>query len=89
MQHRASRPDAVLCALQLLASLRTLPAQQVLLPLPGSAATAPRADACPDVDERILARVRVLLAKAESTNFPAEAETFTAGAQALMARARH
>jgi hypothetical protein len=30
--------------------------------------------------------VRALLAKAESTPFPAEAETFTAGAQALMAR---
>jgi hypothetical protein len=38
------------------------------------------------VDERVLARVRALLAKAESTDFPAEAETFTAGAQALMAR---
>lgn len=38
------------------------------------------------VDQRILTRVRALLAKAESTNFDAEAETFTAGAQALMAR---
>jgi hypothetical protein len=38
------------------------------------------------VDERILSRVRALLAKAESTTFEAEAETFTAGAQALMAR---
>ncbi len=38
------------------------------------------------VDERVLGRIRALLAKAESTTFPAEAETFTAGAQALMAR---
>jgi Protein of unknown function (DUF2786) len=38
------------------------------------------------VDQRILSRVRALLAKAESTTFEAEAETFTAGAQALMAR---
>lgn len=39
-----------------------------------------------DVDSRVLERVRMLLAKAESTTFAAEAETFTAGAQALMAR---
>ena len=38
------------------------------------------------VDERILGRVRAFLAKAESTPYPAEAETFTAAAQALMAR---
>ncbi|MFW5474539.1 DUF2786 domain-containing protein [Knoellia sp. CPCC 206450] len=38
------------------------------------------------VDSRVLERVRMLLAKAESTTFEAEAETFTAGAQALMAR---
>lgn len=85
-QARASRADFLLCAVQLLAALRTLPAQQVLLPLPGSVVPTARGDTPPDVDERILARVRALLAKAESTNFPAEAETFTAGAQALMAR---
>lgn len=39
-----------------------------------------------DVDARVLERVRALLAKAEATPFEAEAETFTAGAQALMAR---
>ena len=39
-----------------------------------------------DVDSRVLERVRMMLAKAESTTFAAEAETFTAGAQALMAR---
>ena len=33
----------------------------------------------------MLDRVRALLAKAESTTYPAEAETFTAGAQALIA----
>jgi hypothetical protein len=56
-------------------------------PIPGAATHAPAAPR-PDVDERILARVRALLAKAESTSYPAEAETFTAGAQALMARHR-
>jgi len=38
------------------------------------------------VDEAILRRVRALLAKAESTEFPEEAESLTAKAQELMAR---
>jgi hypothetical protein len=44
-----------------------------------------RCDSNP-INDRVLCRVRTLLAKAESTTFPAEAETFTAGAQSLMAR---
>jgi hypothetical protein len=70
-----------------------LPRLELLTPLPGTAVPPPRPDAAsgagadrPAVDERILSRVRQLLAKAESTTFEAEAETFTAGAQALMAR---
>lgn len=39
-----------------------------------------------DVDQRLLEKVRMMLAKAEATTFPAEAETFTAAAQKLMAR---
>ena len=80
--------------------LWTLPHIERLSPLPGTV-TAAGAGAgsrsSPDasrgaeepvarVDDRILARVRMMLAKAESTTFEAEAETFTAGAQALMAR---
>ncbi len=38
------------------------------------------------IDERILGRVRALLAKAESTEFAPEAEALTAKAQELMAR---
>lgn len=38
------------------------------------------------VDVRLLDRVRALLAKAESTTYPAEAETYTAKAQELIAR---
>jgi hypothetical protein len=38
------------------------------------------------VDERVLSRIRALLAKAESTGYPAEAEAFTAAAQERMAR---
>jgi Protein of unknown function (DUF2786) len=40
----------------------------------------------PGVNEKLLARVRALLAKAEATSYPAEAETFTTAAQAMMAR---
>lgn len=39
----------------------------------------------PQVTDTRLARIRGLLAMAESTNYPDEAETFTAKAQALMA----
>lgn len=71
--------------------LSRLPELERLTPLPGearAAAPCPRGDSegTPLPDERILSRVRMLLAKAESTTFEAEAATFTAGAQALMAR---
>lgn len=78
-------------SLAVLHLLLRLPRIERLTPLPGevrpeaSGADADRADR-PAVDERILSRVRQLLAKAESSTFPAEAETFTAGAQSLMAR---
>ncbi|MFA1544491.1 DUF2786 domain-containing protein [Actinomadura monticuli] len=39
-----------------------------------------------DVDQRVLGKVRALLAKAESTEFPEEAEALSARAQELMAR---
>ena len=65
--------------------LARLPTLEQLDPLPGSARITPGRPVSP-ADERILTRVRALLAKAESTTFDAEAETFTAGAQALMAR---
>jgi hypothetical protein len=53
------------------------------LPPPG-AAVDPAAAA--GLDPRILDRVRALLAKAESTEFPEEAEALTAKAQELIAR---
>ncbi|MBB2986530.1 DUF2786 domain-containing protein [Terracoccus luteus] len=88
--------------LQVVHLLHRVPTLERLSPLPGEA-TPPGTDAGasgegdggeevrsagPPVDDRILTRVRMLLAKAESTTYPAEAETFTAGAQALMARHR-
>ncbi|WP_425309020.1 DUF2786 domain-containing protein [Ammonicoccus fulvus] len=72
-------------AAQLLSLLRTLPQVQKLCPPPGEA--TPTTDRPTTVvDDRVLARVRGLLAKAESTEFEAEAEAFTEGAQALMTR---
>jgi hypothetical protein len=82
--------------LSVLHLLVRLPRLECLTPLPGTVPPPPSSgeaagDAVqgadrPAVDDRILSRVRQLLAKAESTTFEAEAETFTAGAQALMAR---
>jgi hypothetical protein len=83
--HPAGWGDFVVRAVELLHLLARLPRLELLGPVPGTASPSPASRAEP-VDERILARVRALLAKAESTTFPAEAETFTAGAQALMAR---
>ncbi|WP_186526360.1 DUF2786 domain-containing protein [Leekyejoonella antrihumi] len=72
-------------AVTVLGLLGGIPALESLGPPPGGY-TQPRHTERAPVDERILSRVRALLAKAESTTFEAEAETFTAGAQALMAR---
>lgn len=52
---------------------------------PGSAA-APAATRPTGTRSKMLARIRALLAKAESTGFPAEAEALSAKAQHLMAR---
>lgn len=78
-------------ALRVLHLLARLPTLERLTPLPGTALPVARPPGSSDadqpvVDERILSRVRMLLAKAEATTFEAEAETFTAGAQSLMAR---
>jgi hypothetical protein len=50
----------------------------------GSASTAPAGAVA--ADERMLSRIRSLLAKAESTEFPEEAEALSARAQELMAK---
>lgn len=77
------RTRAVIEALQVLLRLGPV---QVLIPPPGSGSR----DAAPELDttsnDPILAKVRALLAQAESTTYEAEAETFTAKAQELMAR---
>ena len=64
-----------------------LPPIQRVTALPGAWRRPPGTEPS-SVDQRILTRVRMLLAKAESTPYEAEAETFTAGAAALIARHR-
>jgi hypothetical protein len=81
-------PAAVSWALELLDLMACLPELEKLTPVPG-AARASGSTARPQraaIDQRVLTRIRALLAKAESTTFAPEAETFTAGAQSLMAR---
>jgi Protein of unknown function (DUF2786) len=82
------REPAIRCALEVLYLLSTLPALAQLCSIPGAArqgTLAPGRQAQP-ADQRMLERVRALLAKAESTEFAAEAEALTARAQELMAR---
>ncbi|WP_033400702.1 DUF2786 domain-containing protein [Actinokineospora enzanensis] len=67
----------------LIAELMALPQLPMLVPGPTDPAAA---TATAGVDRRVLARVRGLLAKAESTAFPAEAEALSAKAQELMSR---
>ncbi len=56
-------------------------------PSPGArSAGAPAGTAAGTADERMLSRIRALLAKAESTEFPEEAEALSARAQELMAK---
>jgi hypothetical protein len=85
----------VATALETLHVLLHLRALEKLLPLPGAApvTTPARPDAASSgaglggaADERMLSRIRALLAKAESTEFPEEAEALSARAQELMAK---
>ncbi|MFI1755143.1 DUF2786 domain-containing protein [Streptomyces sp. NPDC020571] len=63
---------------------------RLLVRLPGleplEAAEAPRRDREHRPESRALARIRALLAKAEATGYPEEAEALSAKAQELMAR---
>src|ERR1700722_4469848 len=72
-----------------------LPPLEVLLPLPGTVrrsgaskpASAPAGEGSASAaDDRMLGKIRALLAKAESTEFSEEAEALSARAQELMAK---
>jgi hypothetical protein len=84
---------AVEVAVATAALVRSLPSLPLLGPVPGEpgATVAPGTGAAwpveaVGVDPRVLRRVTALLAKAESTTFPDEAEALTAKAQQLMTR---
>lgn len=77
------RPPAATVAV--LASAIEVLALLLSLPLLPKLATAPTRER-PGGDPKMLERVRALLAKAESTTFPEEAEALSAKAQELMAR---
>jgi hypothetical protein len=81
---RGTRREVVTRTVEVLALLVGLPSVPRLLPLPGAATSARTARA--SIDGRLLERVRALLAKAESTTFPEEADALTAKAQELMTR---
>lgn len=84
--HRSGWRDLITDLVAVLDLLARLPQLELLGPLPGEPQQPDTQAAVAAADPRILSRVRGLLAQAESTNFEAEAESFTAAAQALMAR---
>lgn len=78
IEGRVSLPvDSLPVAVEVLGLLQSLPA------LPRLGGGAPRRHAA---NTKVLEKVRALLAKAESTTFPEEAEALSAKAQELMAR---
>ncbi|MDG4807489.1 DUF2786 domain-containing protein [Micromonospora sp. WMMD1120] len=81
------RTDALRVAVDVLALVESLPPIAVLRPPPGvTGAALPRTAGAARTGSPMLDRVRALLAKAESTTFPAEAEALTGKAQELIAR---
>jgi hypothetical protein len=81
-----SAEDAVRTGLELVHVLRRLVVLPRLGPLPGTARPAAAGGLGAAGNERILGKVRALLAKAESTEFAGEAEALSARAQELMAK---
>ncbi len=82
--HSTDTRTALTAVLQVLNLLGRIPAIEAMLPLPGSYRQL--SAVVGEVDEKTLARVRALLAKAEATEYPDEAEALSAKAQALMVR---
>jgi len=86
------RGQMIARTLEVIFFLGTLPRLPHVCPPPGEArggardATRPDMTRSREAEGRMLARIRALLAKAESTEFAEEAEALTARAQELMAR---
>ena len=84
-KHILTKEEGLEVVIVALAALMALPRLPLILPLPGTSAATDTVLAA-GVDQKILAKVRGLLAKAESTDFPEEAEALSAKAQELMSR---
>ncbi len=82
-KHMLTSEEALTTVVEALALLLLLPKLELIRPLPGAARPQSVAH---HVDEKVLGRVRGLLAKAESTSFPEEAEALSAKAQELMTK---
>ncbi|MFF8831714.1 DUF2786 domain-containing protein [Streptomyces sp. NPDC015131] len=80
---RADRFTYATAVLELYRLLARLPAVGPVGPVPGA---SPAHSAPVPGEPRALSRIRALLAKAEATGYPEEAEALTAKAQELMAR---
>jgi hypothetical protein len=84
LRHRLDRFALATAALELFRIWGRLPHITPVGPVPGA---APQRPSGPVTGEpRMLSRIRALLAKAESTEYPEEAEALTAKAQQLMAQ---
>ncbi|MFJ9342454.1 DUF2786 domain-containing protein [Streptomyces sp. NPDC101733] len=81
-RERTDRFTLATAVLELLRLLVRLPSIEPVGPLPGD----PTEEVHAHIEPRMLGRIRALLAKAEATNFPEEAEALSAKAQELMAR---
>ncbi|MGH3898287.1 MAG: DUF2786 domain-containing protein [Pseudonocardiaceae bacterium] len=85
-RHGSSVAGALTTVIEVLVLLLSLPVLPRIVPPPGQGSLAGTARPRRGVDQKVLARVRGLLAKAESTTFPEEAEALSAKAQELMSR---
>jgi hypothetical protein len=83
-RHACGLGGAMCATIEALSLLMTLPTLPRVLPLPGTAVAGGTHRR--SADPKILARVRGLLAKAESTESPEEAEALSSKAQELMSR---
>jgi Protein of unknown function (DUF2786) len=81
-----SRRHALAVVIDVITMLDRLTRLQQVLPAPGSPARAASPHAIDPAQEKVLAKVRSLLAKAESTEFEEEANALSAKAQELMSR---
>ena len=87
-RERLTMADAWRDALRLLGYLQHLPPLQQLCPPPSrwGRRSEPQVPSTSSVDPKLLRKIRGLLAKAESTEFPDEADALTSKAQDLMTR---